>query len=60
VTHTVAWALGVLAAATGIATVLVKTGKWIASVEDRLNRHDTDLSRLGKAEAALEHEHDQP
>jgi hypothetical protein len=59
VTHTATWILSAAAASIAIVAGLVKVGRWISSVEDRLARHDKDLSRMGREEAALERERDQ-
>lgn len=52
------WIFSVGAASVAILTGVVKAGRWAASVQDQLRQQQKDLSRLGKAVAALERDRD--
>lgn len=54
------WIFSAGAASIAILAAVVQVGRWAASVEDRLRQHQKDLTRLGRAESAIEREHDQP
>ncbi|MEZ0066664.1 hypothetical protein ABIA32_002676 [Streptacidiphilus sp. MAP12-20] len=43
--------LGVAVSASLLIAALIRAGRWIGSVEDRLDRQDTALQRLGTAVA---------
>lgn len=52
----IAVGLGIAVSVSIVVAALVKTGRWVGSVEDRLTRHGTALKRLGTAVADDEQE----